>query len=94
MDNYSYADDEPGVRIHRQRNGHSKKDAEYLRAWIDRTLEITTIPDWEFTCGKRAGPEEAATKRALSTRIALAGISAPRAEVSHARTTGQCVALS
>jgi TolB protein len=47
MDNYAYATTSPVyVTIHGKRP-YSKEDADYFKAWIDRTIEITNkYPDW------------------------------------------------
>jgi TolB protein len=47
MDNYSYATTSPVYVTIGGKRAYSKEDAEYFKAWIDRTIEITdAYPDW------------------------------------------------
>jgi len=47
MDNYAYATTSPVYATIGGKRAYSKEDAEYFKAWIDRTIEITAAyPDW------------------------------------------------
>ena len=47
MDNYAYATTSPVYVTIGGKRAYSKEDAEYFKAWIDRTIEITeAYPDW------------------------------------------------
>jgi TolB protein len=47
MDNYAYATTSPVYITIGGKRAYSKEDAEYFKAWIDRTIEITDqYPDW------------------------------------------------
>jgi hypothetical protein len=47
MDNYAYATTSPVYVTIGGKRAYSKEDAEYFKAWIDRTIEITEqYPDW------------------------------------------------
>jgi Tol biopolymer transport system component len=47
MDNYAYATTSPIYVSIRGKRAYSKEDADYFKAWIDRTVEITgKYPDW------------------------------------------------
>jgi len=47
MDNYTYATTSPVYVTIGGKRAFSKEDAEYFKAWIDRTIEITDhYPDW------------------------------------------------
>jgi len=47
MDNYAYATTSPVYVSIGGKRAYSKEDAEYFKAWIDRTIEITEqYPDW------------------------------------------------
>jgi TolB protein len=47
MDNYAYATTSPVYVTIGGRRAYSKQDADYFKAWIDRTIEITgQYPDW------------------------------------------------
>jgi TolB protein len=47
MDNYTYATTSPVYVTIAGKRAYSKKDADYFKAWIDRTTEITSqYPDW------------------------------------------------
>ena len=47
MDNYAYATTSPVYVTIGGKRAYSKEDAEYFKAWIDRTIEITDeYPDW------------------------------------------------
>ena len=47
MDNYAYATTSPVYVTIAGKRAYSKEDADYFKAWIDRTIEITDqYPDW------------------------------------------------
>ena len=47
MDNYAYATTSPVYVTIAGKRAYSKEDADYFKAWIDRTVEITDqYPDW------------------------------------------------
>jgi TolB protein len=47
MDNYTYATTSPVYVTIGGKRAYSKQDAEYFKAWIDRTIEVTeAYPDW------------------------------------------------
>jgi TolB protein len=47
MDNYAYATTSPVYVNIGAKRAYSKEDADYFKAWIDRTIEITEqYPDW------------------------------------------------
>jgi len=47
MDNYAYATTSPVYVTIGGKRAYSQEDAEYFKAWIDRTIEITDqYPDW------------------------------------------------
>ena len=47
MDNYAYATTSPVYVTIAEKRAYSKADADYFKAWIDRTIEITgQYPDW------------------------------------------------
>jgi TolB protein len=47
MDNYAYATTSPVYVTIDGKRPYSKEDADYFKAWIDRTIEITNkYPDW------------------------------------------------
>ena len=47
MDNYTYATTSPVYVTIGGKRAYSKEDAEYFKAWIDRTIDITSgYPDW------------------------------------------------
>jgi len=47
MDNYAYATTSPVYITIGGKRAYSKEDADYFKAWIDRTIEITDkYPDW------------------------------------------------
>jgi len=47
MDNYAYATTSPVYATIGGRRAYSKEDADYFKAWIDRTTEVTDkYPDW------------------------------------------------
>jgi TolB protein len=53
MDNYSYATTSPVYVTIAGKRAHSKNDAEYFEAWIDRTIEVTSqYPDWNSAAEK------------------------------------------
>jgi TolB protein len=54
MDNYSYATTSPIYVTIGGKRAYSKDDAEYFKAWIDRTIEITDqYPDWNSAAEKQ-----------------------------------------
>jgi hypothetical protein len=47
MDNYAYATTSPVYITIGGKRAYSKEDADYFKAWIDRTIEVTNkYPDW------------------------------------------------
>lgn len=47
MDFYAYATTSPVYVTIAGKRAYSKKDAEYFEAWIERTMEVTSVyPDW------------------------------------------------
>jgi TolB protein len=47
MDNYTYATTSPVYVTIGGKRAYSQQDAEYFKAWIDRTIEVTeAYPDW------------------------------------------------
>jgi TolB protein len=54
MDNYAYATTSPVYVTIRGKRAYSKEDADYFKAWIDRTIEITEqYPDWNSSVEKQ-----------------------------------------
>jgi TolB protein len=54
MDNYAYATTSPVYVTIAGKRAFSKPDAEYFKAWITRTIEITNqYPDWNFPAEKQ-----------------------------------------
>jgi hypothetical protein len=54
MDKYAYATTSPVYVTIGGKRSYSKEDAEYFKAWIDRTMEITdSYPDWNSTDEKK-----------------------------------------
>jgi TolB protein len=50
MDNYAYATTSPVYVTIAGKRAYSEEDAEYFKAWISRTIEITeAYPDWNST---------------------------------------------
>jgi TolB protein len=50
MDNYTYATTSPVYVTIAGKRPYSREDADYFKAWIDRTIEITDkYPDWNST---------------------------------------------
>ena len=48
MDKYAYATTSPVYVTIGGKRAYSQEDAEYFKAWIDRTIEITdAYPDWD-----------------------------------------------
>jgi TolB protein len=53
MDNYTYATTSPVYITVLGKRAYSRNDAEYFKAWIDRTTEITSqYPDWNSRAEK------------------------------------------
>jgi hypothetical protein len=54
MDNYAYATTSPVYVTIAGKRAYSKEDADYFKAWIDRTIAITDqYPDWNSDEEKR-----------------------------------------
>jgi TolB protein len=54
MDNYEYATTSPVYVTIGGKRAYSKEDADYFKAWIDRTIEITEgYPDWNSAGQKK-----------------------------------------
>jgi Tol biopolymer transport system component len=54
MDNYAYATTSPVYVTIAGKRACSKEDADYFKAWIDRTIEITDqYPDWNSAAEKQ-----------------------------------------
>jgi hypothetical protein len=53
MDKYAYATTSPVYVTIRGKRAYSREDAEYFKAWIDRTIEVTeNYPDWNSAAEK------------------------------------------
>ncbi len=53
MDNYAYATTSPMYVTIGRKRAYSREDAEYFKAWIDRTIEVTEeYPDWNSKAEK------------------------------------------
>jgi TolB protein len=53
MDNYAYATTSPVYVTIGGKRAYSREDAEYFKAWIDRTIEVTEkYPDWNSAAEK------------------------------------------
>ncbi len=53
MDNYAYATTSPVYVTIGGKRAYSREDAEYFKAWIDRTIEVTEeYPDWNSKAEK------------------------------------------
>ena len=53
MDNYAYATTSPVYVTIAGKRAYSREDAEYFKAWIDRTIEVTEkYPDWNSAAEK------------------------------------------
>jgi TolB protein len=53
MDNYAYATTSPVYVNIAGKRAYSREDAEYFKAWIDRTIEVTDkYPDWNSAAEK------------------------------------------
>ena len=53
MDNYAYATTSPVYVTIGGKRAYSRQDAEYFKAWIDRTIEVTEkYPDWNSAAEK------------------------------------------
>jgi TolB protein len=54
MDNYAYATTSPVYVTIDGKRAFSKQDADYFKAWISRTIEITNqYPDWNSPAEKQ-----------------------------------------
>jgi len=70
MDNYAYATTSPVYVTIGGRRAYSREDAEYFKAWIDRTIEVTEeYPDWNS-----AGEKELVMKRLREARGVYEGM--------------------
>jgi TolB protein len=70
MDNYAYATTSPVYVTIAGKRAYSKVDAEYFKAWIDRTMEITEqYPDWNS-----AGEKQYVMKRLREARAVYEGL--------------------
>ena len=55
MDNYAYATTSPVYVTIGGKRAYSKEDAEYFKAWVDRTIELTdAYPDWNSADEKKS----------------------------------------
>jgi hypothetical protein len=53
LDNYSYATTSPVYVTIGGKQAYSREDAEYFKAWIDRTIQVTErYPDWNSAAEK------------------------------------------
>jgi len=53
LDNYAYATTSPVYVTIGGKRAYSRGDAEYFKAWIDRTIEVTEqYPDWNSAAEK------------------------------------------
>jgi TolB protein len=70
MDNYAYATTSPVYVTIGGKRAYAKKDAEYFKAWIDRTIEITDqYPDWNS-----AGEKQSVMKKLRDARAVYEGL--------------------
>ncbi|HYA62270.1 MAG TPA: hypothetical protein VED66_03655, partial [Candidatus Sulfotelmatobacter sp.] len=70
MDNYAYATTSPVYVTISGKRAYSKEDAEYFKAWIDRTMEITEqYPDWNSV-----GEKQYVMKRLREARAVYEGL--------------------
>jgi TolB protein len=70
MDNYAYATTSPVYVTIGGKRAYAKKDAEYFKAWIDRTIEITDqYPDWNS-----AGEKQGVMKKLRDARAVYEGL--------------------
>jgi hypothetical protein len=66
MDNYTYATTSPVYVTIGGKRAYSKEDADYFKAWIDRTIEITyKYPDWSSAGEKQGGMKRLRDARAV-----------------------------
>jgi len=66
MDNYAYATTSPVYVIIGAKRAYSKEDADYFKAWIDRTIEITEqYPDWNSSDEKQGVMKKLRDARAV-----------------------------
>jgi Tol biopolymer transport system component len=70
MDNYAYATTSPVYVTIAGKRAYSREDAEYFKAWIDRTIEVTEkYPDWNS-----AAEKELVMKRLRDARAVYEGM--------------------
>ncbi len=70
MDNYSYATTSPVYVTIGGKRAYSRDDADYFKAWIDRTIEVTEkYPDWNS-----AAEKELVMKRLREARAVYEGM--------------------
>ena len=70
MDNYAYATTSPVYVTIGGKRAFSREDAEYFKAWIDRTIEVTEkYPDWNS-----AAEKDLVMKRLRESRAVYAGM--------------------
>src|SRR5271169_1977349 len=66
MDNYAYATTSPVYVTIGGKRAYAKEDAEYFKAWIDRTMEITgNYPDWNSAKEKQGVMKKLGDARAV-----------------------------
>jgi len=66
MDNYEYATTSPVYVNIGGKRAYSKDDAEYFKAWIDRSIEITgAYPDWNSAAEKQGVMKKLRDARAV-----------------------------
>jgi len=70
LDNYAYATTSPVYVTIGGKRAYSREDAEYFKAWIDRTIEVTEkYPDWNS-----AAEKELVMKRLREARAVYEGM--------------------
>ena len=70
LDNYAYATTSPVYVTIGGKRAYSREDAEYFKAWIDRTIEVTEkYPDWNSVTEK-----DLVMKRLREARAAYEGM--------------------
>jgi len=70
MDKYAYATTSPVYVTIGGKRAYSREDAEYFKAWIDRTIEVTEeYPDWNS-----AAEKELVMKRLRNARGVYEGL--------------------
>ncbi|MBV8206865.1 MAG: hypothetical protein JO041_08725 [Acidobacteria bacterium] len=66
MDQYAYATTSPVYVTIGGKRAYSKEDADYFKAWIDRTIEITdAYPDWNSPEEKQGVMKKLRAARAI-----------------------------